>query len=130
MWDPATGGVHKTRNIIWLKRMYFPKVSLDPPADGDDIQVTINVQHSSIEVGEGEPINDSDTTEIETTNIKTIHNDESEASKEDEALGEEEIPELEGTRTRSGRNVKMSDRLIAEMNAAANDYEIRLTPAE
>jgi predicted HicB family RNase H-like nuclease len=104
--------------------MYFPKVSLDPPADGDDIQVTITVQHSSIEVGEGEPINDSDTTEIQAPNIETIHNDESEESKEDEALEEQEIPELEGTRTRSGRNVKMPDRLIAEMNAAANNYEI------
>ena len=109
MWDPATGGVHKTHDIIWLKRMYFPKVSLDPPADGNDIQVTITVQHSSIEVGEGEPIDDSDTTEIETPNIETIHNDESEESKEDEALEEQEIPEQEGTRTRSGRNVKMPD---------------------
>ena len=70
MWDPATGGVHKTRDIIWLKRMYFPKVSLDPPADGDDIRVTITVQHSSIKAGEGEPINDSGTTEVETTNIE------------------------------------------------------------
>jgi hypothetical protein len=127
MWNPATGGVHKTRDIIWLKRMYFPKVSLDPPADGDDIQVTITVQHSSIEAGEGEPINDSDTTEVETTNIETIQRDE---SKEDEILEEQKIPELEGTRTRSERNVKMPDRLIAEMNAAANNYEIRLTPAE
>jgi hypothetical protein len=49
---------------------------------------------------------------------------------EDEALEEQEIPELEGTRTRSGGNIKMPDRLIAEMNAAANNYEIRLTPAE
>jgi hypothetical protein len=124
MWDPATGGVHKTRNIIWLKKMYFPKVSLDPPADCGDIQVTITVQHSSIEGGEGEPINDSHTTEVETMNIKTIHNDESDESKEDEALEEQDIPELERTRTRLGRNVKIPDRLIAEMKAAANDYEI------
>jgi hypothetical protein len=130
MWDPATGGVHKTRDIIWLKRMYFPKIFLDPPADGDDIQVTITVQHSSIKAGEGEPIEDSDTTEVETANIETILNDESDESNEDETLEVQEIPELEGTRTRSGRNVKMPDRLIAEMNAAANDYEIRLTPAE
>jgi hypothetical protein len=131
MWDPVTGGVHKTRDIIWLKRMCFPKVSLDPPADGDDIQVTITVQHSSIKAGEGELIDDSDTTEVETTNIETIHNDESDESKnKDETLEEQEIPELEGTRTRSGRNIKMPDQLIAEMNAAANDYEIRLTPAE
>ena len=50
--------------------MYFPKVSLDPPADGDDIRVTITVQPSSIKAGEGEPIDDSGTTEVETTNIE------------------------------------------------------------
>jgi hypothetical protein len=66
---PTTGGVHKTRDIIWLKRMYFPKVSLDPPADGDDIKVTITIKHSSIEAREGEQIYDSDTTEVETMNI-------------------------------------------------------------
>jgi hypothetical protein len=130
MWDPATGGVHKTRNIIWLKRMYFPKVSLDPPADGNDIQVTITVQHSSIKAGEGEPIDDSDTTIVGTMNIEIIHNDESDESKEDEALEEQEISELQGTITRSGRNVKMPDQLIAKMNAAANHYDIQLTPAE
>jgi hypothetical protein len=101
-----------------------------PPVDGNDIQVTGTFQHSSIEVGEGEPIDDSDTTKVETTNVETIHNDESDESNEDETQEEQEIPELEGTRTRSGRNVKMPDQLIAEMNAATNDYEIRLTPAE
>jgi hypothetical protein len=95
MWDPATGGVHKTSDIIWLKRVYFPKVSLDLPSDGDDIQVTITVQHSSIEAGEGEPDDDSDTTEVETVNIETIHNDdESDESKEDEALEDQSFPNL------------------------------------
>jgi hypothetical protein len=55
MWDPATGGIHKTCHIIWLKRMYFPKISLYPPEDGDNIQVSITVQNSSIEAGEGIP---------------------------------------------------------------------------
>jgi hypothetical protein len=57
MWDPATDGIHKTCDIIWLKRMYVPKISLNPPEDGDDIQMSITVQHSSI--GEGIPIVDS-----------------------------------------------------------------------
>jgi hypothetical protein len=115
------------------QNMYSPKVSLNPPTDGDDIQVSITVQHSSIEAEEGILIDDSDTTEVETTNIETIHDDETvepNEAQDDEALEEQEIPELEGPRTRSGRNLKMPDRLIAEMNAAANDYKIRLTPAE
>jgi hypothetical protein len=62
MWDPATVGIHTTRNIIWLMRMYFPKISVTPPAEGDAIQVTITVQHSSIEAGEGIPIVDSEAT--------------------------------------------------------------------
>jgi hypothetical protein len=33
-------------------------------------------------------------------------------------------------RTRLGRNVKIPNRLIAEMNAAANGYEIKFTPAK
>jgi hypothetical protein len=70
MWDPATGGLHKTRTIIWLKGMYVPKVSLDPPADGDDIQVTITVQHSSIKAGEGESIDDSNTTVMNLRKMK------------------------------------------------------------
>jgi hypothetical protein len=75
MWDPATGSIHATRNIIWLKRMYFPKVTLNPPADCNDIQVTITVQHSSIKAGEGIPIVDSDTIEVDTTDVETVQED-------------------------------------------------------
>jgi hypothetical protein len=48
--------------------------------------------------------------------------DEAEETDEDE-----QIPEFQ---TRSGRNVKMPERLIAERNATASHYEIQLTPAE
>jgi hypothetical protein len=133
MWDPATGGIHKTRNIIWLKIMYFPEISLNPPEDGDDIQLSITVQHSSIEAREGTPIVDSNTVEVHTANVETVHNDKTVEPDEDldnEAQEEEEIPKDEGPRTRSGRNKKMPDQLIEEMNAAANDYEIQLTHAE
>jgi hypothetical protein len=64
MWNSATGGIPTTHNIIWLKRMNFPKITVTPPADGNDIQVTITVQHSSIEAGEGVPLVDSEATEV------------------------------------------------------------------
>jgi hypothetical protein len=128
MWDHATGGIHTTRHIIWLKRMYFPKVTINPPADGNGIQVTITVQqHSSIRAGEEISIVDSNTIEVDevdTTNVATVHEDET--VEPDEAQEEDNnIPELERPRTRSRRNVKMPDRLIAEMNAAANSSEIQ-----
>jgi hypothetical protein len=25
MWDPVTGGIHVTRDISWLKRMFYEK---------------------------------------------------------------------------------------------------------
>jgi hypothetical protein len=135
MWDPATGGIHKTCHIIWLKRMYFPKISLYPPEDGDNIQVSITVQNSSIEAGEGIPSVDSDIIEVDNTNVETNQDDEIVEPDEDlegeaQAEEEEETPKDEGPRTGSRRNKKMPDRLIAEMNAAANDYEIRLTHAD
>jgi hypothetical protein len=34
MWDPVTGGIHVTRYIIWLKRMFYEKGA---NADGDEI---------------------------------------------------------------------------------------------
>ena len=23
MWNPTTGGIHETRDVVWLKRMYY-----------------------------------------------------------------------------------------------------------
>jgi hypothetical protein len=125
MWDPTTRGIHKTRDIIWLKRMYFPKVLLNPPEDGDDIQVSITVQRSSIEAGERIPNIDSDEDEeVDTSHVESVHEEEA------DNIDDDQEEEHQGSKTRSGRSVKMPERLIAEMNVAANDYEIQLTPAE
>lgn len=35
MWDPITGGIHVTRDVIWLKRMYHP----DPKKEEDSILI-------------------------------------------------------------------------------------------
>jgi hypothetical protein len=92
--------------------MYFPKISLNPPEDGDDIQVSITVQHSSIKAREGTPIVDSDTIEVDTNNVEPVHYDETvepDEAQENEAQEEDEIPKDEGPRTRSGRNIKIPD---------------------
>jgi hypothetical protein len=103
--------------------MYFLKVNLNPPIDGDDIQVTITVQYLNIKAGEGIPIIDSDTTEVE-----TVYNKD-ETEEREETQEDDKMPQPNAPRTWSGRNVKLLDGLIAEMTAA-NGYEIQLTPAE
>jgi hypothetical protein len=75
MWDPSTGGIHTTWDIIWLKRMHFPKVTIGPSTEGDNIQV----QHSNLKVWEGISTNDS---KIE---VVTIH------KEEDKDLSESQI---------------------------------------
>jgi hypothetical protein len=102
MWDLATDNIHTTRDIICLKRMHSPKISVTPPADGDDIQVTITVQRSSIEAGEGIPLVDSEATEVETIHkVETVHKDKTEEQEED-LEDHDKIPQLNAPRTRSG----------------------------
>jgi hypothetical protein len=125
MWDPSTGGIHQTRDIIWLRRMYFPPIEAVPELapSGGDIIVDTNLERSTLEVGEGEPSDDYE--------VETVPEDDgaSDDVEEEAERNDDEIPELQ-PRTKSGRKVRMPERLIEEMNAAANDYEIALTPAE
>lgn len=53
MWSPTTGGIHTTQDIIWLKQMYFPKVTVGHSTEGDDIQATINVPTFKPQSGRG-----------------------------------------------------------------------------
>ena len=51
MWDPKTGGVHETRDVIWLKRFFFSE-----PINEDEF-ATIPLDHENDpanEAGEGE----------------------------------------------------------------------------
>ncbi len=106
--------------------MFFPKVTIGDNPNGDDIMVTLQLQRDILEVGEGEGNKDSDDGIAD----ETVNNDDNEVEEDiDNPMEEEEIPKLE-PRTKSGRNVRTPERLIAEMNAAANDYEIKLTAAE
>ena len=54
MWDPNTGRVHKTRDVIWMKRMYFPKTSPIPEIapSGGDVRIDYHTP-TNLEAGEG-----------------------------------------------------------------------------
>jgi hypothetical protein len=106
--------------------MFFPKVTIGDNPNGDNIRVTLQIQREILKVGEGEGTTDSD----DGIEVETVNNDGNEVKEDiDNPMEEKEIPKLE-PRTKAGRNVRTPERHIAEMNAAANDYEIKLTAAE
>ena len=135
MWDPITGGVHTSRDVIWLKRMFFeaPVLALDI-AVVDDVEVTIP-QHEA-----GESLQDRVDQQIahpvgvveETAASLRESGDESEADTESEASAITPVV----ANTRSGRRTVKPTRLIEETGAAMPDldnldaYEIQLTRAE
>ena len=51
MWNPKTNGVVTTRDVIWLKRLYFEK-----PSSSQDLQVTSTVEHFEENAKENEEI--------------------------------------------------------------------------
>jgi hypothetical protein len=115
MWDPKTSRVHATRDIIWLKRSFYPK-----PAVALEVAVPENVTETdpASEAGESEAINPT-TGESGVTEVDEVDDsDKNEVQKT-------------GMTTRSGRAVGMPVRLIQEIGAvAAEHYEIGLTEAE
>ena len=108
MWNPETNRVHETRDVIWMKRMFFPKTSRVyeiQKENGADIDVDFVGEaktHQSVEAGEGSSSN--------------------EMKVDDEANAV--VPQI----TRTGRTVKPPTRLIEEMGTVG--YEIALTSAE
>jgi hypothetical protein len=119
MWNLSTNRVHETRDITWLKRMYFTQ-----PILTGELHIVPEIEQAptpTIQVGKGKELETEQQTE--TLNVETVEENEEEDEKE-------EVPEVETTTTtRSGREVKTPSRLI-EMNAIAHDYEIKFSDAE
>ena len=109
MWGKETGGIHVTRDIIWLKQMYFP--AKDPGHEdvckiNDDLNLNIppapNVSAEEREVTRG--------TENNAETAETV----------------DEATNMETTITRSGRVVRAPTRLI-KVTGLSGNYEIKLT---
>ena len=127
MWDSDTSGIHETRDIIWLKRMYFEKpkliheviapVEYDADDPYGDEEAGDNFDNFGVREGES----DDEKSEITDTEQADVMDEE-----EEEPL--DGIQEDAGIVTRSGRAISKPTRLIEEMGACS--YEIGLSAAE
>jgi hypothetical protein len=143
MWDPVTGGVHNTRDVTWMHRMFFERqVShgiVIPP------MIIQGIDETPTRSGEGINDNAVDEETEDGINVETVIEDDDETDAESElpmegdanVMGNPTSP-IEGVnQTRSGRTIKPPERLIQEIGAftaqgatAAANYEIALTAAE
>ena len=126
MYDPKTKGVHVTRDIIWLRRMYYDP-SVNQEAEIGE-QTVIDAQLPNAEAGEGSDVEGLD------TNVMTGNNDEESISPDDDINGIDVVDAVEAENRddwtevtrRSGRAIRPPQRLIEEMAAMAtttNYYE-------
>ena len=98
MWNPIRNRVHNTRDVIWIKRMYFKPQDV---ANEDEVDVDeVIVEQEQI------------TGQVKGT--ETVTSEESLDSEERSIESEEESP-MPITTTRSGRTVQLPSRLIVEM---------------
>jgi hypothetical protein len=117
MWDPKTNSFHVTRDIIWLRRMFFNKSVFGK----DDFIVTLPHPVTSVNDNDYAAVDFEDDDSIE----KNRNNDEENGQNGSVSeAGESNTPQLETdnivrevvTTTRSGRNVYAPQRLIAQTN--------------
>jgi hypothetical protein len=124
MLDVNNGTVYVTRDVIWLKRMFFTQ----PPSADQEEGVYLPIYlPTDVKVREREPLATKDNDEEETVNTPDDEEDEDEDEKQAEGIEGEE-GEATAT-TRSGRSVKAPSYL--------NEYELgnlqhgfKLTKAE
>jgi hypothetical protein len=105
MWNPKTERVHITQDFIWMKQMVFTKGVEEP---------VIEVTNDHTEDGQDDVEKPTDPGEIE--DIRSEEESEDYSSKEEPA--EEDEP-WNDVITRSGRSVRATSRLIAEVGASS-----------
>jgi len=97
MWNPRTGRVHETRDIIWLHRMFY-----QTPVNPKDMVIGPSVDFLIEEIGESNEVGESNETDerVETPNVET----------EDQSEMNNETTDQWTTVTRSGRASVMPER--------------------
>ena len=143
MWDPNTNRIHTTRDIIWLKRMFYPKIIRPEVSTGVDNEAGEGLEVRIESSGEGVESNDKDDSEEannenEDANENTVYEsgiepeaqeaESTEVDDDEEAV--EPLDEAAPVVTRSGRIVRPPSRYKEDLGAIAMSYEIGLTDAE
>ena len=146
MWDPRTKRIHITRDVIWLRRMFYTMDNKKTTEITDEpILERRLLEPPNTEVGEGDKDKDNENEENENDDVNNVE-DENEESNETENDENEDLANQEGdiensgdnneednennwTRVvsnRSGRTIRPPARLIEEMNAIAieNYYSV------
>ena len=113
MWNPRTKRIHQTRDVIWLRRMYYPAVNTAPIVDieaGED-ETTLETADETLE----EAIN-NEPEEDEAEQPTTADDDEVLETTEEAGSNETTTP----TTTRSGRVS------VPTKNLHSGDYELNM----
>ena len=141
MWDRKTGGVHETRDVTWLRRMYFSKedakvgegkrkatIEAEEESDGedDDSVPELLARQPNENDSDNEDSDDEDDGTSEDSDEEA--EDEAEEQPEQFTAGEGQGPVL--YTTRSGRSVQGRDLLGFGQQTELNYSAITLTQAE
>lgn len=141
MWDPKTKRIHKTRDVIWLKRMFYekpkdkkefvPRIELYDEDQDQDVPQDESVQGAdSASVGKGTQGN-SNAEQAQTQGLTRANAQTNQNSGTTVAEPQAEVePVQQTTTTRSGRSVRPSTRLIEEIGDLAVSEGVVLTNAE
>ena len=125
MWNPKTNGVVTTRDVIWLKQLYFEK-----PSGSQDLQVTSTVEQFKENTDSFEEIDEKGELESDTGSVATetmvgiLRN-----QNQNDAPGARESDETDApvTVTRYGREVRPPKLLMDEQarELRANAIELK-----
>ena len=137
MWNPKTNRMHRTRDIIWLKRMFFEEKTETGMVEGvtqfddrdiDDNEVgnvddqvieTPNVIDEEIEESDDEESDDEDDDDGPPALIRRNDYD----SDDDDSDDEDEDEATPAVKTRTGRSVTKPTRLIEQANLTMTKSE-------
>ena len=121
MWNPKTNQYYITKDIIWLKRMYFPK---------PEVAVEIYTQDIDIETKERNSIENKQNISENTSSKSIQENDDANSDNEADIEMALAPRAQEVVTTRSGCVITRPSRYIQDIGAMATEYEIQLTAAE
>jgi hypothetical protein len=131
MWNPFTGGINESHDIIWLHRMYYSK----PSKPGKEIApIRFSVIDDDDNEPEPIPIQEAEEGEIiENEPYQGVYESDSDNEEDNESESEDEEPNV--ITTQSGRTVKPAMHLIEETRYVGrdeldSDIDIGLTQAE
>lgn len=114
MWNPQTNRVHNTRDIVWMKKLFYDKVVDDSSYYDGDIRVGRDKGKETADDGSDYESDD------DLVSLPAIMNNES-ASDDEEDEEDEKDEELKTTR--SGRKVRTPDRYKELANLQMTQHE-------